>query len=418
MGNDEASTNTLIKVEERKLLPLGLIIVFGIFATTMPQSTGLGRLPLQFLLKNEVGVAREQMAAFFFWAGMAWYLKPLAGILTDAFPFFGTRRRHYVLFSSVLTALAWIGINFIPHRYGPLLSGVMLVELFMVMGSTVIGAFLVEAGQRMAATGRLTALRMLVFSVCTLIRGPLGGWLSTVGFVWATGVNAALALTIFPIAYIFLREPRVARDRSGQVFQNAREQLKTIIRSKNLWSVLVFVALFHFSPGFVTPLFYKQTDDLHFSKQAIGNLGVFSGGFAILAAVLYSQMIKRFQIRTLLLAAIAASSLATLMFLFYSNLTLAMLIESQNGFFAGLAEVALIDLAARATPKGCEGLGYSLILSFRNAALFGSDIVGSYLADHKWPFGGLVILNAATTAAVLFLVPFLPLALTRSKDAN
>jgi hypothetical protein len=29
------------------------------------------------------------MAAFFFWRTLAWYLKPFAGILTDAFPFSG-----------------------------------------------------------------------------------------------------------------------------------------------------------------------------------------------------------------------------------------------------------------------------------------------------------------------------------------
>ena len=76
-----------------------------------------------------------------------------------------------------------------------------------------------------------------------------------------------------------------------------------------------------------------------------------------------------------------------------------------------------MDLAARATPKGCEGLGYSLILSFRNAALFGADIVGSYLADHRWAFSQLVLLNAGTTVVVLILVPLLPGALMRSKDA-
>jgi hypothetical protein len=37
-----------------------------------------------------------------------------------------------------------------------------------------------------------------------------------------------------------------------------------------------------------------------------------------------------------------------------------------------------MDLAARATPKGREGLGYSLMLSVRNVALFGADVVGSY----------------------------------------
>jgi MFS family permease len=404
-------------VDNRNLLPLGLIIVFGIFASTMPQPQALGKLPLQFLLKNDVHVTREQMAAFFFWCGLAWYLKPVAGILTDAFPFFGTRRRHYLLFSSVLTAMSWIGMNFLPHTYGSLLLGAMVVNLFMVMASTVTGAFLVEAGQRMGATGRLSALRMFVYNFCTLIQGPLGGFLSTLGFMWATGANAVLALTIFPIAYIFLREQRVAQDRSSVVFQNASQQLKTILRSKNLWIALLFIALFYFSPGFSTPLFYKQTDEMHFSKQAIGNLGVFSGGFAILAAILYSQLIKRLPIRVLILIGVATAAAGTLLYLFYSSWMRAIFIESQNGLFFGFAEVALIDLAARATPKGCEGLGYSLILSIRNIALFGADVVGSYLADHKWPFTDLVFLNAGTTAIVLILVPLLPASLMHSKDA-
>ena len=404
------------KVDKGNLLPLGLIIVFGIFASTLPQPQVLGRLPLQFLLKNEVGVTREQMAAFFFWCGLAWYLKPFAGILTDAFPFFGTRRRHYLLFSSALSAVSWIGMGFLPHKYGALLCGAMAVNLFMVMASTVTGAFLVEAGQRMGATGRLTALRMFVSNFCTLIQGPLGGLLATAGFMWATGANAVFALTIFPIAYIFLKEQRAAQQRSSVVLQNAGQQLRTIIRSKNLWMALLFIALFYFSPGFATPLFYKQTDELHFSKQAIGNLGVFSGGFAILAAVLYSQLIKRTYIRVLLFIGVATAAAGTLLYLFYLTWTRALFIECQNGLFFGFAELAILDLAARATPKGCEGLGYSLMLSIRNIALFGADVVGSYLADHNWPFANLVYLNAGTTAIVLILLPLLPAALMRSKD--
>ena len=417
MGETATSASPRRNFENRGLLPLGLIIVFGIFASTMPQPQALGKLPLQFLLKNEIGVTREQMAAFFFWCGLAWYLKPFAGILTDALPFFGTRRRHYLLFSSVLTAVSWIGMNFLPHTYGSMLLGAMLVNLFMVMASTVIGAFLVEAGQRMGATGRLTALRMLVSNFCSLIQGPLGGLLSTAGFMWATGANAVLSLTIFPIAYIFLKEQPAAQDRSSVVLQNAGRQLQTIMRSKNLWVALLFIALFYFSPGFSTPLFYKLTDELHFSKQAIGNLGIFSGAFAILSAILYSQLIKRLHIRILLFIGVATSAVGTLLYIYYSNWTRAILIESQNGFFFGFAELAIMDLAARATPKGCEGLGYSLMLSIRNVAIFGADVVGSYLADHKWPFTNLVFLNAGTTAIVLILLPFLPAALMQTKDA-
>src|SRR5712672_2918590 len=85
MSETASSDNLRTKVEVRNLPHLGLVIVFGIFATTLPQTVAVGRLPLQFLLKNEVGVTREQMAAFFFWSNFAWYLKPVAGILTDAF---------------------------------------------------------------------------------------------------------------------------------------------------------------------------------------------------------------------------------------------------------------------------------------------------------------------------------------------
>jgi BT1 family len=414
---ETASSNQLqTKVEDRNLLHLALVIIFGIFATTLPQPQGLGRLPLQFLLKNDVNVTREQMAAFFFWCGLAWYLKPFAGILTDAFPLFRTRRRHYLLISSVLACASWAGMTFVPHRYDALLWGAMIVNLFMVMASTVTGAFLVEAGQSLGATGRLTALRILVSNFCALIQGPLGGLLATVGFIWATGANAALVFSIFPIAYLFLRERPVAKSRGGEVFRNAADQLKTILRSRNLWMALLFIAFFYFSPGFATPLFYKQSDELHFSKQTIGNLGIFSGSFGILAAVVYGQLIKRVQIRIMLLIGVVTAAAGTLLYLFYSTLTSAIFVESQNGFFFTLAELALLDLAARATPKGCEGLAYSLMLSIRNVALFGADVVGSHLADHKWPFASLVYLNAGTTAIVLLLLPFLPAALMRGKD--
>ena len=47
----------------------------------------------------------------------------------------------------------------------------------------------------------------------------------------------------------------------------------------------------------------------------------------------------------------------------------AMVIEAQAGFLVTLAELALMDMAARATPRGSEGLGFALVMSVRNGAL-------------------------------------------------
>ena len=416
MGELGQSAVPQTKVENRNLLPLALIIVFGIFASTMPQPQALGKLPLQFLLKNDVHVTREQMATFFFWCRLAWYLKPFAGILTDAFPFFGTRRRHYLLFSSVLTALSWIGMGFLPHTYGALLWGSMAVNLFMVMASTVTGAFLVEAGQRMGATGRLTALRMFVSNFCTLIQGPLGGLLATAGFMWATGANAALALTIFPIAYILLEGAAGRSTGTQRRFSSAGHQLKTIIRSKNLWMALCSSPCIISRPDFqrrfstsrpMSCISPSRRSEISASSEAVRNSGDDSLRPAYQARP-YSHPA---------IGSIATAAAGTLFYLFYSTWIRALLIESQSGFFVGLAELTILDLAARATPKGCEGLGYSLMLSIRNVAASGADVVGSYLADHNWPFAHLVYLSAGTTAIVLILLPLLPAALMRSKDA-
>jgi len=419
-------------IADTNLLHLGLLIVFGIFASTLPQVQVMGKLPLQHLLKDGLHVSKTAMSSFFFISGLFWYLKPFAGVLTDAFPLFKTRRRHYLLISSVLAALSWLLLGLpalkmagapdlkhavVPYTYMQLLLGCIVINLFMVMMSTVVGAVLVEAGAKLGATGRLTSLRQLTSSFTTLINGPLSGFLASGLFFYAAGLNAVLVLSIFPIAYIFLKE-RPQAVLNSDAFANAGSQLRVIFRSPTLWFALVFVALFYFSPGFNTPLYYKQTDELKFSQPQIGFLGTYNGGMGMIAAVLYAFAIRRFSIKTLMFLGISLAAAGTVLYLFYTNLLNASLIELQNGFCAGFAEVALIDLAARATPKGCEGLGYSLILSVRNAAIFGADVVGSALSDAKWHFSSLVFLNAGTTAIVLVMLPFMPKALMARKDGN
>lgn len=95
------------------------------------------------------------------------------------------------------------------------------------------------------------------------------------------------------------------------------------------------------------------------------------------------------------------------------------MIDSINGVGYTMAECALMALATRATPKGSEGLGFSLMMSVRNFALFGSDIFGSWLLDkYHVAFGSLVISNSAITAIAIPYVLLLPLTLVAKKDAE
>lgn len=384
-----------------------VLVGAGVFATTLAQPAVL-KLPLQRLLKTDLHVTRDAMAAFFAAGALAWYFKPLAGILSDSVPLFGTRRRHYLLLSAAGAGALWLLAGVVPRTYAALLGAVILTNAMLVVGSTVVGAVMVEIGQRYGATGRLSSARYFVQNVCVLLGGPLGGLLAARPLGLTTGVAAAVALSVVPVAGWLLREPPVAR-RSAAAWTDAAAQLRTLMRAGPLWSAAGLLLLVYIAPGFQTPLYYFQTDALGFSQEFIGTLGFVSGALGLLGAFLYGVLCQRLRLRWLLLLGIALAALGTLCYLFYGSRTAAALIEAENGLFVTLAELALMDLAARATPRGGEGLGFALMMSVRNGALALSDVFGSWLVERRQvSFASLVWLNAGTTALVLLAAPFLP----------
>ena len=403
---------------DRALTYAAIIIIAGVLATTLAQTQVLARLPLQNLLKNELHADRTANAAFFFWAGLAWYLKPLAGILTDAFPLFGSRRKSYILLSSILAALSWLALIVTPHRYRDLLLVVIVINTFMVVTSTAVGGYMVETAQASSGSGRLTAIRQFIQQACFVINGPVAGYLASIAFGWTAAACGGIMLMLAPVTMLFLREPRQRVD-SREVLANAKGQLVNIATARTMWAAAGLMALFYIAPGFATALFYKQQNDLHFTTQIQGFLQLISGVCGILAAIGYGFLCRRINLRTLLIGCMLIATAANLGYLFYSSLGHAQAIEGMNGFGYTLAELALMDLAVRSTPAGSEGLGFSIMVSVRNLALFGTDWFGSNLLDHyHLSFSSLVIANSATTLIAVPLVFLLPRLIVAHKDAE
>ena len=403
---------------DKALKYAALVIVAGVLATTLAQPQVLARLPLQNLLKNELHVDRTANAAFFFWAGLAWYLKPFAGILTDAFPLFGSRRKSYILISASLAALSWLALIVTSHDYRKLLFMVIVINTFMVVASTVVGGYMVETAQANSGSGRLTAIRQFVQQACLIVNGPVAGYLASIAFGWTAAACGGVMFLLVPVTILFLHEQRKRSD-SRQILANAREQLVNIATARTMWAAAALMALFYIAPGFGTALFYKQQNDLHLTTQAQGFLQLIAGVFGVLAAVGYGILCRRLNLRTLLVGCMVVATAANLGYLFYSSAGRAQAIEGLNGFGYTLAELALMDLAVRSTPAGSEGLGFSLMVSVRNLALFGTDWFGSKLLDqYHFSFDSLVIANSATTLIAVPLVFLLPRLIVLRKDAE
>jgi hypothetical protein len=394
-----------------------VMVGLGAFVTTIAQPGVIGRLPLQILLKNELHFSAQTLAAFMLIATFGWNVKPVAGILSDAFPLFGTRRRHYMLFGAGLAAVCWLLTGIVPHRYWPLLLLTFGANTFMVIASTVMGGLMVEAGQKYGISGRITSIRQALQSIVSVGNGVLGGYLAAVAFGWTVGIATGLLLVLVVATFFTLTEhPVVAR--RHEVLHDAGRQLATLFRSWPLWAAGGFLALVYISPGFTTPLLYLQTDTLKFTMPYIGLMETIEGVTGLGGAFLYAILCRYLNLRQLLTAAIAVNAVFTLSYLGYHAGT-APLIHGIGGFIVICSELALMDLAVRATPRGCESLGFALMMSARNFSLKGSDVIGSWLLDSRgWTFAELVWLNAATTAVVLAFIPFLPRLLMQHRDGE
>jgi hypothetical protein len=395
-----------------------IVVGVGVLATSLAQPQILAGIPLENLLKNELGVGRAANAAFFFWASLPWFFKPLAGIITDAFPLFQSRRKSYILVSGTLALLGWIDLYFTPHEYNRLLWLIVFINVCMVLVSTVVGAYMVEIAQACSGSGRLTAVNNFVEQVALIIAGPTAGYLASIAFGFTALACGGVIFLVVPAALLFLQErPTIPAPRSH--IRSAGQEISQILRARSMWLAAGLMVIFYLAPGLQTALFYKQQNDLHFDTQTQGNFELYGGVCAILGTLLYAALCRHMSLRRLLPWCLAIGASANVGYLFYTSLTRAGIIEGLNGFTYALAELAIMDLAVRATPKGSEGLGFSLMMSARNLSLFGTDWVGAKLIERfHWSFDRVVLANALVCAATIPLALLLPAVLVRRRDAE
>ena len=437
------------------------LVGIGAFATTFSQiRVTVGALPTNKLLREGFHLEKDQMALFFFWATFAWNLKPVAGVLTDAFPIFGTRRRHYMMVGATLAGVFWLLMGSLSFNYQLLMGAAILMNCFTVLSSTVMGGMMVEAGQLYGAPGRIASLRQTVQSASQIVGPWLGGILAGYAYGWATGVAATAVFALAITTFFVHKEPAVTERRpltpeeasrprykppakviaglvalatiggglalteemrnigislialeavmliivglavvpaENPTIVRAQGQLTQIFGSTTLWLAVFMLFLVYTVPGLNTALYYQQTETLKFEDSFLGFLGSLEGAVGIGTAVVYGVVCKRFTLKQLLVGGVATAALTTYGYIFYAQDT-APFIHGSNAMTGVLAELALMDLAVRSTPKGCEALGFSLMMAIRNFGIAMSDVIGtSIMEKFHVPFSTMVIVNGTTT---------------------
>src|SRR6185437_1318711 len=320
-----------------------LMVAVAVFATTFGQQRVMGNFPILFHLKERLHFSKEQVSEFFLWATFAWNLKPLAGVLTDAFPLQGSRRRVYLILGGLFAGAAWGALG-LAHDYHGFLTTSILLNCGLVLASTAMGGLQVEAGQLFGIPGRISSLRQVVTAVSQVLaltaglgtvvllsmvavalfgcrerpiaarpprvaaaagaagyRPSAALWIGVAVLAAAAAVSVLIhgmlniGLSLFAMLAVFLLVLGLAMARvRNPVLVQAQSQLSQILRSRTLWLAVAMLFLVYVVPGFNTALTYHQSDDLHFGKEMIGRLASLEGGAGIVFAILYAVVCTRF----------------------------------------------------------------------------------------------------------------------------
>jgi predicted MFS family arabinose efflux permease len=403
---------------EQDFRRVATLICIGVFVSTIATEKQLLKIPIRSFIKNQLHLEPVAMANFFFIVAFAWYLKPLAGILSDSVPLFGLRRRSYLLFSTFLGAVTWFVLSIVPITYNSLLVTVTLANVMAMICSTVIGGIIVDTGKQLGATGRLSSMRMIMQTSAALAAGPIGGFIAGYNFRLAPVAGMALMVSLGWATWVNLYEDRV-RHRGMEVVRNTAAQVVTILTSWPLLATVGLTFLHYVSPGFDSLLYYHRQNVLGMKDVTIGYVEMVGAAGAVLGALTYGRICRRFNLRTLLYGGMTINAAALLFYYAYRSVPLAFCVEAAAGFVSMLGLLPLYDLSARATPRGSEALGYSLIMAIGNFGIGLSDVWGTRIAKaFGLDFFGMIWINAATTAAILIFIPLLPRVLVSRREGQ
>jgi predicted MFS family arabinose efflux permease len=387
------------------------IMVLFYLIQTYGSNPGLFGLPLTIYLKESLQLSPAQLASFSSLVFTPWMIRPLYGIIGDAIPIFGYQFKSYFFICYTLALGVFLGLAGIQSYTINLLAiAITLVNLSIAFSDVLTDKIMVVQGRIFDNTAALQAAQWTALGFGKALLYYISGWLaqnSTLAI--AFGINAIVPLIGLVGTFVLLRDEK--KQEKKVLVKTSLKSLWSAVKSRQFLAVVGFIACLEFTlvPPLVNYIIYYYQDVLSFDKQSLGVLGTYEAIANALGAIVFGIFSLKISRPLLLNMAIGLTAISTLGFLFISNMQSAILVSIFFGFFAMIAMLGVLEIAARACPVGAEGSAYALLMSVYIFAKQPGPIFGGYLYASGVAPSVLVIISAGFTALCWFLIPLLKL---------
>ena len=358
-------------------------------------------------------VPDSEIADFSLLIGLPWSFKLLFGLASDFVPLFGSRRKSYLVLSTLLAAVSLFVVAAVPFELNRLAGISWLIfaaSLGIAFTDVVVDALAVAAGQKHGLTGRFQAIQWGAIYTAAIMTGSIGGWLSQRRLPWLGFlICGSLAAVSFVMTLLVVEEPTHQKREEVRPLHT----LWTTLKSPFIWTVGGFLFLWNFNPfGSVVQESY-MTKELQLSEQFVGHTKSLAGVGCILACAVYAVWGPRIPLRWLINGSIVAGVFSSLVYLVMWDAMSALAVSLLSGVFYMFGTLVQLDLAARACKVEAAGTTFAALMAISNTGMSLGNWLGGNWYDwlaHQFDsvpaaYALLVVLGSLSTAVCWLLVP-------------
>ena len=379
-------------------------------------------LAITYYFKDNLKLSPSQSALIQSILSFPNILKPLFGFMSDIYPFFGYKRKSYIVINSILIFISWLILSF----FNPSVELTILILLIKAISKTFLNAcssaVLVEISKKRAENSKKLEnfnSAIIYINIGTIISSTTRGIaleiFSTKTMFLISGILSFLNI----ISGILYQEIRIKNENNKENNYNKKNHFKQfydLIKQKQIFLLLVYMLIMTVTPSYYESSFYFLTDVKGFTKIDFGNLTIILMVIFFINSIINKRFLNLFKPQKVIIyttiIAFLFSSVYNIWIFF--NLKSKLIIFAAISLYIGFKALSvkpIFNLGFLVCPKGYEGSVMGLFYSIRDlgdtlASLFGSalayllDIQGkNYLTFNKM----IYIINFISLLPIIFI---------------
>lgn len=372
---------------------------------------GVCRLAISFYYKDTLHISPVQFTMISSISAIPWIIKPLYGFISDTFPFFGYKRKGYLVLSSIIATVPWILLSNLASLVNQglftnndlsILYSVLLVSISsfgIAFGDVLIDAYVVDRSINQEMASALQCICRTSSSIGGLISAYFSGYLlQTYGHIFVFNLTATIPILMLLAARLIKEEKinynNILLQQPSYKIELIKKQIsniKTAILDKTILYPLIFLIIWNLTPSEGSALFYFQVNKLGFQPEFFGRLGLVSAISSLFGIILYNNKLKSIPLRKILKWSCISGSilgLSPIILVTHTNrlfgisdALFACIDDAVLSIFGQITFIPLLVLAAKMCPSGVEAMLYATIMSTINLSSSIGKIFGGFFAQ-------------------------------------